>query len=348
MLVYGILVCNDAIHNEPERTPAHTVEVLMKLSGSFSLAALGAGVLSLAAGPLVAQEDYPSRDIQFVVPFSAGGGSDVVARQIANAINELDLLPVGLIIDNRPGGGGSVGYTYLAAREGDPHYVGTVSIAYFTTPLLGDSPVNHEDFEPIAAIANDPYVMVASNDLGIESLEDVAARDRLVVGSPAAVSDSALLANILGEDLDISMDVIPFDGDGEVLSALLGGHVDIAFSNLSEILPQVVAGEVTAIAVTSADRVEPLPDVPTLQELGHDVRVGNLRGMILPKGVSEEVIAYWEDILQQVANSDYWKENYLDRFSIQAEWMGREEFSKEIVAINDRYEGLMQDLGIIE
>jgi len=319
----------------------------MPMKTSLLLVGLTCAFSALYASLSIAQ-DYPNRDIQFVVPFSAGGGSDVVARNIVNAITALDLLPVNIIVDNRPGGGGSVGYTYLAQRKGDPHFVGTVAISFFTTPLLGDSPVNYQDFQPIAAIATDPYVMTVTPQSDLQNFGSLAARERFIVGSSAAVSDAAILANLVGESLGITADVVPFDGDGEVLSALLGGHVDVTFSNLSEVLPLIEAGEVRPLAITTEERISQLPDVPTFTELGHDFVFGNLRGLVMPAGVSEEVIAYWQDLLRQVAESDWWRENYLNQFNVLPEFMDSDEFGQEMVAINDRYESLMRKTGLIE
>lgn len=308
---------------------------------------LASTALALALSTSVQAQNYPSRDIQFVVPFSAGGGSDVIARNITNTINHLQLLPVNLTVDNRPGGSGAVGYTYLAGRRGDPHFVGTVSIAFFTTPLLGGSPVSYRDFQPLAAVATDPYILAVNNASDLHSLEDLAKRNSFVSGTPGAVSDPALLARMVANALGNDVQVVPFDGGGEVLSALLGGHVDVIFGNLSEIMNQVQAGSIRPIAVTSRERVPSLPDLPTFLELGHDIQVAQLRGMVMPRGVPEGAIAHWENILKQVAESDYWRANYLERFSVLPVYMARDEFGAEIAAISERYETLMRELGII-
>jgi putative tricarboxylic transport membrane protein len=293
-------------------------------------------------------QDYPSRDIQFIVPFGAGGGSDVIARNIGNTINHLGSLPVNLVIENRPGGSGSIGYTYLAGREGNPHFVGTVSIAFFTTPLLGGSPVNYENFQPLAAVATDPYIMAVNLNSNIHSLDDLKAMNSFVSGTPGAVSDPALLANMVADALEIQVNVVPFDGGGEVLSNLLGGHIDVIFGNLSEVMTQVQAGAIRPIAVTSRERIPNLDDVPTFTELGHDIQVAQLRGMVMPRGTPDEAITYWENLLREVAESDYWRENYLERFSVLPVYMDRHEFGAEIVAISERYEVLMRELGLIQ
>ena len=322
--------------------------MLTKIPHSLSRLVLSVAAMSvLSFGPAKA-EDYPTRDIQFVVPFSAGGGSDVLARNIAGAIKELKLLPVNILIDNRPGSGGAVGYNFLAGRKGNPDYVGTVSIAFFTTPLMGGSPVSYKNFQPLAAIARDPYIMAVAANSPFKTMKDLAAKGTFIAGSPAAVSDSTLLARRLAANMKAKVQVVPFDGDGEALSALLGGHVDVMFGNLSEIIAQVKGGSIRAIGITTEDRIAALPDVPTFKELGYDIQLAQLRGMVMPLGTPPETVAYWEALLKKLAESDYWREHYLERFSVLPAYLDSKAFGAEIVKINDRYEILMRELGVIK
>jgi len=311
---------------------------------------LGAGLLLALAftAPGAAVADYPEEDITFVVPFSAGGGSDVLARTIADTLDRLDLVPVNIVIDNRPGGSGAIGYNHLAQQEGDPYYLGTVSVSFFTTPLLGESPVSYRDFTPVAAIASDPYIMAVPKDSDITSIDDLQERDRLVASTPGAVSDATMLSRMLDEHLDYEIDVVTYDGSGEEISALLGGHVDVSFLNPSEGLQQVEAGEVRAIAVSSGERLASLPDVPTFQELGFDIVHFQLRGVVMPENVPEEALEYWEDRLRRLAESDVWEENYLRRYNVEPYFLGSEEFGEEIVRTSDSYEALMRELGVID
>lgn len=313
-----------------------------------AIAALATAAVFSAGFATGAAAEYPTRDITMIVPFAAGGGSDVVARNIANVINGLGLLPVTVIVENRPGGSGAIGYSYLAQQEGNPYYVGTVSAGFYTTPLTGGSPVTYRDFTPLAAIATDPFVLAVAAESDIHTLEDLQAQGSLVTGTSGAVSDPTMLAHILEDILDISIQVVPYDSGGEVLSAQLGGHTDFIFLNPSEILPQVEAGELRAVVVTTEERMSRLPEVPTMLELGHDVTVQQLRGLLAPQGVSDEVIAFWEDILEQVADSDMWREQYLDRFLTEPAFLPSEPFGESWIATSDQYEALMRDLGIID
>lgn len=316
---------------------------LTKASAVFSagLVALGAMV-----GPVATQE-YPSRDIEMIIPFGVGGGSDTLARTIASVISEMGLLPVQILPENRPGGSGAVGYGYVGQQQGNDHLIATVSVSFFTTPLLGASPVSYEDFTPLAAISYSPYVLAVPTASPYESVEDLASAERLTTATVGVVSDAALLADMLSDSAGVQIDAVPFDGEGEALAAVLGGHVDIVFMNPSELLSQTEAGTLRPLAVSSAERVEAFPDVPTFAELGHDIEHVQLRGLVMPGGVSEEVVAYWENILEQVASSDEWREQYIEAYFDSPAYLNSEEFGALIEQTNDRYRAIMEELDLI-
>ncbi|NDV86574.1 tripartite tricarboxylate transporter substrate binding protein [Aurantimonas aggregata] len=287
----------------------------------------------------------PEEPVTFVVPFGAGGGSDVLARTIATVINDLDIVPTSINIENHPGGSGAIGYNHLAQQSGNPHVLGTVSVSFFTTPLMGGSPVNYEDFTPVAGIAMSPYILVVPEDSPIKSIDDIKSADRLTTGTVGVVSDAALLSRMISDKADVTVDAVPFDGEGEVLSSLLGKHVDFMFANPGEVTPQIEAGTLRAVAVSTAERLPSLPDVPTLQESGLDIEHVQLRGVVMPPEVPEEAVAYWEDVFKQVAESDAWKEQYLDRFGDEPRFASSEEFAEILKETNDLYAGMMEQTG---
>ena len=314
---------------------------------------VAAGLAAAAfAAPALAQDSQgsegftPEGDITFIVPFGAGGGSDTLARTIVSVIQDLDLMDNNLIIENRPGGSGAIGYQYLSEQTGDPTMIGTVSVSFFTTPLLGNSPVNYEDFTPVSAIAMSPYVAVVPTDSDIQSMQDLLERDRVTTGTVGVVSDPALIARMIQNRSDTTVDAIPFDGEGEVISALLGGHIDVMFGNPGEVMPQIEGGELRPIAVSTKERLPDLPDTPTFAEAGLDIEHVQLRGIVLPPEVSDAAVSYWEDIFRQVAESDEWEEQYLDRFGVEPRYLGSEEFAKVVEQTNQRYADLMEQLEI--
>jgi putative tricarboxylic transport membrane protein len=317
---------------------------------TLSIKSLGGVAAALAfalASPSLAAP-YPDQDFTLVVQGSAGGGSDVIARTIANIIEKKKLVPTKILIDNRPGGGGAVGYNYVAKRTGDAYYLGTIATSFFTTPLLGQSPVSYKDFTPIATIAADPYVMAVKADSGLDTFAAIKERKVLRVGTTGVVTDPGLLAGMLEQQLGITTRNIPYGGDGEVLAAILGGHIDIQFGNPSEILSQVKAGKLKALAVSSGTRLEQLPDVPTFKEQGIDIELTQLRGVVMPKGVSPEVTKFWEGVMKQVAESPEWKAEYIDRNNAVPTYMDSKEFGEAMPKYSDLYAEYMKKVKAIK
>lgn len=291
---------------------------------------------------------YPTRDVTIVVPFGAGGGSDVLSRTIANVLRELKLVPVNLLVENRPGSSGAIGYTYVARQAANPYALATVSVSFFTTPLLGASEVTYKDFTPVAAIAMSPYIMAVRAASPLKSFDEVKKARRLTTGTVGVVSDPVLLARMLQNATGVTIDTVPFDGEGEVMTAVLGGHIDFMLGNPGEVLPQIEAGTLRPIAVSTGARLQSLSDTPSFKELGYDIEHVQLRGVVMPPDVPAETVAFWEDALRKVAESPEWKREYLDRFRDEPRFVGSTEFGQVLETTNGLYAKLMTDLGLIK
>jgi putative tricarboxylic transport membrane protein len=291
---------------------------------------------------------YPARDVTIVVPFGAGGGSDVLSRTIANVLRELKLVPVNLLVENRPGSSGAIGYTYVARQAANPYALATVSVSFFTTPLLGASEVTYKDFTPVAAIAMSPYIMAVRAASPLKSFDEVKKARRLTTGTVGVVSDPVLLARMLQNATGVTIDTVPFDGEGEVMTAVLGGHIDFMLGNPGEVLPQIEAGTLRPIAVSTGARLQSLSNAPSFKELGYDIEHVQLRGVVMPSSVPPETVAFWEDALRKVAESPEWKREYLDRFRDEPRFVGSKEFGRVLETTNGLYAKLMTDLGLIK
>lgn len=291
---------------------------------------------------------YPEKDVTIIVPFGAGGGSDLLSRAIANVVRELKLLPVGILIENRPGASGAIGYDHVAKQAGNPYMLGTLSVSFFTTPLLGASPVNYDDFTPVAAIAMSPYILAVRADSPIRSLDDLKKSRRLTTGTTGVASDAVLLAYMLQKETGVTIDTVPFDGEGEVMAAMLGGHLNLVFGNPGEIMPKIQDGTLRPLAVSTPERLPSLPDVASFKELGYNIEHVQLRGVVMPADVPSEAVAYWQEILRKVAMSDAWKREYLDRFRDEPRFVAGEEFGKIIKDTNNLYSRIMTEQGLIK
>ena len=281
--------------------------------------------------------DYPERDVTLIVQSSPGGGSDIIARTIAGIVNDGKLSPTQMLVENKPGGGGAIAYNYVAQRKGDAYVMGTIATSFFVAPLMGQSPAKVEDFQPIAVIAGDPFILVSEAKSGVATLDDVKAKKTLRIGNTGPVTDPALLAVSLGNELGVEVRPVPFNGDGEVTTALLGGHIDLQFGNASEVISQIEAGRVKPIAVTSPERLASLPDVPTFKELGSDIELMLYRGVVMPKDVPEEAVAFWQDVMKKVSESDTWKTQYVERNNSVPLYWDAEEFAAKIPEISKLY-----------
>ncbi|CAM4101898.1 Transporter [Bordetella tumbae] len=318
---------------------------------SISIAARMASacaVLALLSAPVSAHAEYPEKNIRMIIPFGAGGGSDVLARTIGSVIKDLKLVPVDFMYENLPGSSGARGYKEASRRKGDPYTMATVSVSFFTTPLLGRAPFKQEDFTPIAAISMSPYVLVVKSDSPYQSLKDMAQSKRLTTGTVGVVSDARLLADMVSKQMKVKVDVVPFDGEGEITTGVLGKHIDFMFGNPSEVMPQIEAGTMRALAVSAGQRLSSMPDVPTFKEQGYDIEHTMLRSVVMPKGVEPEVVAYWENVLRKVAESKEWKERYLDRYKDEPRYEDAEQTAALIQQTNQRYVAIMKELDIIK
>lgn len=306
--------------------------------------------LLVAALPVMAAaQDYPGdRDVTLVVQSSAGGGSDIFARTVAAHLSQLGLLERQLLVENRPGGSGAVAYGYTARQAGNPYVLQTIASSFFTTPLLGESPVGPDDFTPLAAIALDPYVLAVGANSGFETLDDLIAAESITAGTTGVVNDQTILAGLLAEETGLRIRSVPFDGSGEEMSAVLGGHIDAIFGNPSEILQQIESGELRALAASTPERLDSLPDIPTFTELGYDIEHTQMRALVMPPDVPEEAVAFWEDALEQLAASDLWQEEYIGRHNLAPAYIAGEELEARFDALTASYEQQMRTAGLIE
>ncbi len=317
-----------------------------------ALAAVIAVSLIAAAGPILGQV-FPSRPIEFVVPFGAGGGSDILARAISKVIADENLLPVPLVVTNRPGGSGAVGWSYVLSKKGDPYFLTTVSGSFWTTPLLGLAPFKPADFTPVAGIALDTFFFVVRAESAYRTLRDVVEVARrspelITVGGSAAASDDRVSTALLERAARVKFNYIVFGGSGPALTNLLGGHISTTWLNPGEGLEQIRAGKIRPLAVTSTERLKAFPDIPTFRELGYDVVWEQYRGVAMPPGVPADAVKVMADAFMKMCRSQRWQKEYIERNLLVSICQGPEAWGKTIATVNERYVRIFRELGIIK
>lgn len=325
----------------------------MRIARGLGVPALALTLALLGAAPPAGGQAYPVRPIEFVVPFAAGGGSDLLARAIAKAMADERLLPVPLTVTNRPGGSGAVGWAYVLSKRGDPYFLATVSGSFWTTPLVGLAPFTYKDFTPVAGLARDTFLFAVRRESAYRTLREVieVARrspDMISVSGSAVASDDAVATGLLQRAGNIKFNYIPFGGSAPALTALLGGHVSSTWLNPGEGLEQMKAGKVRALAVTSTERLRILPDVPTFRELGYDIVWEQFRGVVMAPGVPADALRVMSDAMMKMCRSVRWQKDYIEPNVLLSVCQGPQEFGKTLEEINEKYRTIFRDLGVIK
>jgi tripartite-type tricarboxylate transporter receptor subunit TctC len=242
-------------------------EAIMIKAAAFLAAAL------VLTGPALRAQTYPSRQITLIVPFAAGGSNDVVGRAIGRKLSEAWGQPV--VVENRPGAGGMIGTSAVAAAPPDGYTLLLISSTFTINPAIKKNmPFDTaKDFTPVAFIARSPLLFVASNQLPVKSAKDLLALARskpgqITYASAGLGSINQIAAELIGVSAGVKFMHVPYKGGSPALNDLIGGHVDIYVSSLPQVLQLARDGQARALAVTSARRTALLPDVPTLGEAG--------------------------------------------------------------------------------
>jgi tripartite-type tricarboxylate transporter receptor subunit TctC len=262
------------------------------------IAALTIALVASIAAPAGAQPTYPTHPVRLVVPFPAGGTTDILARAVAQKLSEAWNQQV--IVDNRPGAGGNIGTELVAkaAPDGYTLLMGTVGTHAINASLYSHLPYDHvKDFAPVILVAGVPNVLVVDPSLPVDSVRDLIAYAKANPGKlNFASSGSGTSIHLSGELFKVMTGVqmthVPYKGSAPALTDLMGGQVQLMFDNLPSSLAFIKAGKLRALAVTSATRASALPDVPTIQEAGvPGFEAASWFGVLAPAGTPREVIA---------------------------------------------------------
>ena len=260
---------------------------------------LKATVLAVSASMMVAsaaRAEYPEKEIQMLVGFSAGGGTDVMARTVAPFVEKYLGNGAKLVIKNIPGAGGRIAVTSVAEAAPDGYTLGTYNLPGVMARTIDGSSVKYtaDSFTFLANMVNDPNVIVTGKNTGIDTmakLVDKAKKESgaVTVGMAALSGDDRFALTTLENATGTKFNVVPFKGTAPTRSAIMGGHVPVAVMNVSEVTS--FRNEFNVIGVTSAKRSSFAPDIPTLKEQGIDVINGSLRGFVGPAGMPPAITA---------------------------------------------------------
>ncbi|MEK4304307.1 MULTISPECIES: tripartite tricarboxylate transporter substrate binding protein [Oceanobacillus] len=295
---------------------------------------------------------FPEKNIEIIAPASPGGGWDRTARSAQRAMNADGTVEEDITVVNKPGGGGEVGWQYLMQQ--DAHFAALNSSLLITGPLLGQTELTHEEFTPLAMLSTEWLAVAVREDAGIDSgtelLEQLKEDPKsLVIGvSPSLGSGNhlAFVQAVIEYGIDpTELQFLVYSSGGDIMNALLGGHIDVTSNSLSDLSEQYLAGEVDILAVTSPGRLDAFPDIPTWKEQGIDMEFPHWRGIMGPPGMSEEEIASWDLYLSEMVETEEWQTD-LENNNLEEFYMNSEETKEFLQDQNEFFEGIVEDSGL--
>jgi putative tricarboxylic transport membrane protein len=323
----------------------------MRLHQSLSIALASLALVLGVSGEVRAQAKYPSRSIEVVVPFAPGGGTDNMMRMITGIMEENKWSPQPVNVNNRPGGSGTIGYSYLISKKGDPYVIAGATPMIVSGKLQGRLPGNHRDAMTVLMIvAIDELMLSVRSESPYKTIEEFVAAARakpgqLTIGGTGTHNEDHIFAHLFEQAAKIKVKYVPFNSGGEVTAALMGGHIDAGVMNPNEIVAQVEAGKAKNLAVAAKKRMAGAPDVPTFAEKGFPFYWEQMRGVVGPAGMPPEAVAWWQDTLKKVVATKKWQEEYIKgNLLTPTAWTG-EEANKYLDGITGDYENALAALG---
>nr|WP_067293987.1 tripartite tricarboxylate transporter substrate binding protein [Marinobacterium profundum] len=260
----------------------------------FKTLAMATSIAFFSGAVWAADDSYPEKDINIIVGYSAGGGTDVMARTLGSYMEKY-LGGAKFVVKNVPGAGGLIGFTQTSKSDPDGYTIGTFNLpGVMARTHDRKTEYSADSFTYLANVVNDPNVIVVNKTSDLKSLGDLVNKAKetpegLTVAMSTLGGDDQFTMINLSNKADINFTYIPFKGTAPARTALMGGHVDVAAMNLSEAIG--FEDEIRVLAVTSAKRSPLAPDFPTAKEQGYDFTMGSMRGVVGPANLPEDVKA---------------------------------------------------------
>lgn len=310
---------------------------------------MAAAVLAAAQAAPASAQEFPERGIEFVAGYGPGGGHDTMLRSMAKIMQEEGIIETPINVINKPGGSSAVAMGYLNSRAGDGHYLMSVTSSHITTPLTSNIGLDYSDFTPIARLGIDPELLVVNAAGPYKSIDDLLKADKVLnVGGTATGSIEHIVAIQFQKQTGKKVNFVPFQGDGDVVAALLSNQLDFIVTNPGTARDFIEAGKFNALAISTEERIDALPDVPTFKEQDIDITLSLYRGVTAPADISDEAKAYLIEKMTELNESAAWKSGYLDPNSVVEGFITGDEFEAYLEETQGVYRETLTELGIIK
>lgn len=295
---------------------------------SVTRALVGASLALATLSTAAAAQDYPTKPVEFIVPWSPGGGSDTLMRIVAN--NVTPYLGAEMPVINMPGVGGTVGLTEASRRAADGYTISQVHEGLLAATATGLTDLAWDDFDHIALMTASPQYLVAAADQPFDTMEGLI---EYAQANPGELTIGVTLGGVphvhaamIAEAFDIDWRYVGYEGTGERIRALVGGNLDLAIGDIASSLQFAENGDLVFLATGATDRMAQTPDVPTFMEIGADLDLSITRGIVMPEGAPEEAQATLEAALEDLSQDPAFVEQ-VNNAGAEVAFRGREEYT---------------------
>ena len=323
----------------------------MNLFDRRSVIGVASAVAVLAMLPAPGQAEI--RRLEIIAPASPGGGWDQTARAMQAALQEAGLAS-GIQVQNIPGAGGTIGLAQFASSKGRGNTLMVSGLIMVGAILTNKAPMTLDQVTPIARLTGEYEVIAVTTNSPIQSLDDLVAKLKADPGSVSWGGGSAggtdqILVGLIGKAVGADpakLNYIAHSGGGEAMSSILGGHVTVGVNGAAELMPQIAAGKLRPLAISSEARVQGF-DIPTLKEQGVDVALTNWRGVMAPAGIKDADKAALSDMVAAMVVSPAWKATLEKQGWIDL-YQPSDEFASFLKADQAQVEATLKDIGLVQ
>ena len=317
--------------------------VLLVTLITFSLTGL---VLSQAQKP----KDYPTRAIEVVVQYGAGGGSDIFVRSLMMPARSQLRVPIN--VTNLTGGAGVKASTYVLSQPADGYTIYNFSPEQLINTIFGRE--NYKEFAPLCMVQQDQSIFYVRAESPFKTIQDVIKYGKenpgklQFTGTTPASPDEVVIM-LFAKKAGINIKYIPFDAAPETHAAVLGGHIDVLHEEPGVIMSLIEAKKLRPLIAFTEKRLDKFPEVPTARELGYDITMGRWRGLCVKNGTPQEIINYLADVFKKCSTDPAYKAiekaNLLD---LRPGWKGPEEYRKFWEEEYVNYKAIFDELGYLK
>ncbi|PSL42769.1 tripartite-type tricarboxylate transporter receptor subunit TctC [Salsuginibacillus halophilus] len=314
---------------------------------AFTLAVPGI-LLAACGGEEESAEDFPSREVEMIIPWSPGGGSDIEGRVVAEHLE--DTLDENVVVTNIDGVGGTVGMEELLQEEANGYHIGQIHEGHLVAEHTGVTSVDFtEEFTPLAAMSSADQILAVSDDFEAQSLEDF-----VEYGQENTIQFGGTVSGIprvwteqMADALEIDHEMVGYEGLGEAIQALAGGHVDAVIVDYPSASEFVEAGDMHFVAAGTDERIEQIDDVPTFQEEGYDFNMSLYRGYVAPADTPDEIVEVLGDYFEETASQDEYVDEIND-LGAEVDFMGPEAYQEHLDEQDEMIQETVEEIDMEE